>query len=124
MNQYNIAVADALARAFETNITKGTSGKEVLLVKVDSEFKIPDPKFDKAAWNEITEGLKHRHKLEAFYNHKKAGDEVLVCVYGWLSEAPEITDAQIDVAIRDMAVMEKVADEQYESLMSRLTSGT
>ena len=124
MNQYNIAVADALARAFETHITKGTEGREVLLVKVDDKFKIPNPKFDKAAWKEITEGLKHRHKLEAFYNHKQDADEVLVCVYGWLSEAPEITDDQIDTAIRDMSIMEKVADEQYESLMARLTSGT
>ena len=120
MNQNIIALADAVARAFEETITNGKTNKSALLIPTVGEgaFKIPDSKFDKKGWEEFLNALKFRHKIEAFYIPTQ--NQVLVCPFGWLSDAPMITDAEVDATIRDFKVAGEVANEQYRQLMARL----
>lgn len=116
-----IAVSDAIARAFKKYITEGKDGKEVLRVpvsaKAENGFLIPNPKFDRGDWHIFKEALKFRHKLEAFY---QPSNNVMVCTYGHLSGAPEITEEEVDHAIKAFAVAEEVATEQYDALLKRL----
>lgn len=118
-----IAVADAVARAFKEIITEGKDEKEALIVPVSTKpengFLIPNPKFDRSDWSIFKDALKFRHNLEAFYQPQ---GEVLVCVYGWISGAPKITDEEVDQAIKAFAIAEEVATEQYDALMKRLQS--
>jgi hypothetical protein len=123
MNANIIALSDALHRAFDETITKGKTEAEVLMIEIlqgDNLLKIPNPKFDPSGWKELCKALKYRHKLEAFYTRHRHGDQVLICPFGWLSEAPLIEDADVEAAMRAYAVAEDEAQHWYETLMKSL----
>lgn len=119
MNPRITETADAIAVEFVRMKT------DAVMFPLDGENKfplpVPDEKFDKEGWKEFTETLKFRHKLEAYRQQTNKNTRLLVCAYGFMSNAPKISEEEVDKMLLQYDADEKASTNQYNSLMGRLT---
>lgn len=115
-------IADAMAIVFKNAIANKTViAENVAQMHSTSDFPIPNPrskiKAEKEDYAELRKILRYRHGLEVFVDNASV---YTVCPHGWLSNAPKISDEDVDKFLKEHQASEIKTEQTFKNLMTHL----